>query len=1238
MYENSSYLTFGEGMDMAKTRDYMDYLDNEIGIAPANSQEEFQAAETIVEVMQDHGLEPTIQEFDTHVLGETMPNVECLALFLGVLFAGLGGGAIRVVGILLACVSVVLLWLNHQGNNVFANVGPTQRSQNVIGVRRASGEKVVKGSRPIVIVAHYDTPRENPLFGGAFARYQSTLYKYMYVFVGVAAICALVQAMVFLPVVVRVILWVVGLLACVPLIIIAVSNIAERFAGCTTGSNDNKASVAAMLSIINKVQPGEDRVDAAAEGRPYVRRASEDQNPETMMVYEQPVGVRHGKEVIESLGMLPPSCEIVYEEPKLVSIPVGEASDNGVATAPSEVAQSSELAEGPVAGAVTEDEDTIGQTYSENEGTDSGDQSQDQGDYTTASTAYEDDEYYVSPDNVEAATGVDSGAADSAVDSTIEASPSTIAGDSTSKKGESVGERIKGWFGRVKSRFSRDDEPVKIARGTNKEQEADYSEYEGTYEGEDESDQWTHGETEELRPLRRNEIRRRSSVSTQASDQDSAESEQQSLGDIYGQFDHDRQHDTYDDPDDYVDAQDSGTDSALSDAAISSDARADEYEAPDGTQDEQLNESGDATDEGEEEPTRDGDESTDNEDMVSEADEADSWDVTSDDETVPTAESDSDETIPDPIRIDTIQPARRTGAASSKQRSASPANDDSAARYAEQDDVSVAGNDASSPDANNDELAWDQPSVEDEEYQEEYPQDKDSYDEEYEGEYYDEPYAEEVTYERWDGDGEPNVYDDAAPSQGEGGFKKFVGRVKGLFKHGHKQDERPVEEDAYRGEDTVADTSDESQNAAGYDEQQHGDAEGAVSEEEAHFEEVRSEEYLPSDDDALYDDVDDDYEFPQPSDSKTQESQSASESGRTDEQGENHANSSGSQFDTEDDDTADILPKDTTGLDALLDDDYAESGGPKRKRPEPIDDPTWGKSSYEPPVSRASIARRAALLDLPNPSAAPVDPLDDPDDEYDDEVAPSEVSQTNPALDDTAPDAASQRGDSEDAQRNRRDNWKGGAALRSDLRNDDEAAEIAEPIEESDDGDVPATNAMDSDAGSAQEEQQAGASDEEMQDAILELGDDLLLSHDIWFVAVGASSVGHAGMKSFLANFRKDIRGAFLINLDCIGAGVPVVLTREGLDNGKRSDRRSLRLFQNTAKDLQFDVQNIDYGWRDTDATPAMRSRVRSITIMGMDENGLPALSHTVNDVPMNVNPKQVSSVVRVICEFIRRS
>ena len=322
---------------MATTRDYVDYLNDQIGIAPANSQEELQAAQLIQQIMDEHQLETRLQEFDAPGSGDLPYRILMVVLFVGVLLAGIQGTPAAIVGIVLVVICMLLFLLRFMGNDLLSNLGPRARSQNVVGVHRAEGPLVTKGSRPIVIVAHYDTPRENFLYKAPMARFQPLLRRYAPICVAIACVLGLLQGVGFLPAIARRLFWVVALVASLPLVILGAASIAERFSGYTDGANDNKAAVAAMLGVLGKVRPGDDSATGYEAAHPIrqvqpVEEEAEEEVPEEepepepepipQLVtdrYETVVGVRHGKETLAALRMLPNSCEIVYAEPRLVS-------------------------------------------------------------------------------------------------------------------------------------------------------------------------------------------------------------------------------------------------------------------------------------------------------------------------------------------------------------------------------------------------------------------------------------------------------------------------------------------------------------------------------------------------------------------------------------------------------------------------------------------------------------------------------------------------------------------------------------------------------------------------------------------------------------------------------------------------------------------------------------------------------------------------------------------------------
>ena len=344
-----------------------------------------------------------------------------------------------------------------------------------------------------------------------------------------------------------------------------------------------------------------------------------------------------------------------------------------------------------------------------------------------------------------------------------------------------------------------------------------------------------------------------------------------------------------------------------------------------------------------------------------------------------------------------------------------------------------------------------------------------------------------------------------------------------------------------------------------------------------------------------------------------------------------------------------VGPKDDAGLSELVEDFDPDATRPSApvERPDAPSDPEWGKTSYRPQLS--SVARRASLFDLPDPSENEADPFaTDPqatrvqapgEAVHGAAAEPAEAPAPAVPVDTITPEDVARAGEkpkrglrsllgrfrgrpSSDADAEPDGDapeddgtWRGGAAPRAGLRlvEDDESVADEQPAEDE-------------------------PSEEELRDAVLTLGDDALLAHDIWFVALGGSSLGNAGMRAFLARHRSDIRGCFVVNLSCVGAGHLTALKTEGLEETRRADRRMVRLLSGVASDLHVELAQEPHDWEDTDATPAMRSSLRSVTLMGLGPNGLPALSRTADDVEDNVNGDKAAQVAALVTEMIRRS
>lgn len=1180
---------------MAKTRDYMDYLDESIGIAPAHSQEEYQASEVISQIMKEHGLETAVEEFDSAGTGVMARNVLAIVLFVTLLVAGLVPDTLHIVMLLVAFASAGLLTFMRFVRNIFENIGPARRSQNVVAVRRARNQNTGRTSRPIVIVAHYDTPREEPMRRGGLARYQSMLVRVGVFCPAVVCVTVLFQLLGFLPEGFRMFMWVVGLIACLPAVVLAVTSLMGRFGNCTVGANNNKSSIAAMLTLVDKISPAEDRATDAARSRPRPRREVRlQETPEIQptrqseQVVEEVKGVRHGEEVLRSLGILPASCEITYEQPRVV------VEDEQIEVAENPYDEASEAVETEFDEQYDDYEDYDEDSY------DSDYEDEYDGDYDDEY----DEDYADDYDDVESEEKDETDKDEShkperrVVRLTDDESDDEELSDDyddydeeydddeyddedeefeDDQDGTPIGSSIGAWFSeridKFRSRFgSKDEDDSDGWIDEDEEYEEDVEEE--SFEDEEEDYDLDSEDIDEQDEEQYDDEYDDELEDDFDEDEDYNEDEEEPSDEEYdyeGEFD-------YDDPDaDYDDDE--------------------EYEYDE--EDDQRSDDGEASweeyDEQEEDPDAVADLAHDAE--AEEDYESDFEYDDDDDDLYPSSsfepiELPDDEEYEEEDEVDSNPPKRRPLFGRLLRRKSDPEPievvDEEEEVYEDQSDEPEA-NEEEAPDVEDD---FDSDDMDVEYLDDDVDDESDDYSDEefYDDELYEDGYDEEEYYEE-------EIEEEPEENEPEQKRPSFGQRILGLFRGKRTEDSHA--EDLDEGSDEYyleEEDYDEEYDGEYYDDDDYEeedaieDDQGSSIEEDSPVSEY-ADDYDEYDDQlSTYDDeeqLDDEYvneddavEPPIPI--------AAPEPVRPPDPNMLH-------FDREEDD--DIPERDDSGINTITDNYDLLSGDipreSQRERPAAIDDPTWGTSTYQPTRPSYNIARRAALYDLPDPSGATVDPLAD---EY-------EYTEDVPSTQDEAQHMGGRVGFWGDDDSAQSTSWKGGATLRDDLRDD--------PYESAED---------------------------DLKDAMLDMGDEFLDEHDVWFVATGASEAEHGGMKAFLDAHRRDIRGAFLINLECVGAGTLSVYVREGLATRRRADRRLVRLIGDVARDLHIKVDNAMCDWTETDAATAMKARVRSATIVGLDDSDLPALSHTVDDVPENVNPKQVYDVVRIITEVIRRS
>lgn len=239
---------------MATTQKYLGHLLQNADITPACSEEERLAAEDLASIFSAHGFEPEVQEFNASPTPRVVRAVLAVVVFVGSVIMGIGG-AIGIIGAIVAIAMAVLYLLDRMGKITLPGAGGTGVSQNVIAYHQASGPLASPRNRPVVVVAHYDSPRADLFARLPLATYRPIIAKLLPYAMVAPAIIAIVRLLPF-PAAAKAVLWVIAILIALIPLAYAVGVIANRLVlPYTSGSVCNKSSVAALLGVMDAVAP-----------------------------------------------------------------------------------------------------------------------------------------------------------------------------------------------------------------------------------------------------------------------------------------------------------------------------------------------------------------------------------------------------------------------------------------------------------------------------------------------------------------------------------------------------------------------------------------------------------------------------------------------------------------------------------------------------------------------------------------------------------------------------------------------------------------------------------------------------------------------------------------------------------------------------------------------------------------------------------------------------------------------
>jgi len=139
---------------------------------------------------------------------------------------------------------------------------------------------------------------------------------------------------------------------------------------------------------------------------------------------------------------------------------------------------------------------------------------------------------------------------------------------------------------------------------------------------------------------------------------------------------------------------------------------------------------------------------------------------------------------------------------------------------------------------------------------------------------------------------------------------------------------------------------------------------------------------------------------------------------------------------------------------------------------------------------------------------------------------------------------------------------------------------------------------------------------------------------EVWLVSF-ACEENMRGSKRFAQHHQEELKDAYLLNFDCVGAGSLAIVEAEPMFRTTLTSHLCVKVAQ-AAKKAGLEIPIIRPSFGGTDASNFIKAGLQATSVIAITETGVPAHWHTLEDTPDKIDPQVLLESVRLAVAFLK--